>query len=142
MNKFIKALARHELAVQALASATKDIGYALSECPIQVELEAELDRQWTGGGHSRIEQLTDNKGRTKTHLWQALNGDGQDRLDDDEVAEYLADEESGCPHCAKAWVLIHERKKARQELGVARRLIRYYGKLAVKLVEAEGENVS
>lgn len=137
MNKFIKALARHELAVQALASATKDIGYALSDCPIQVELDVELDRQWTGGGSERIRQLTAAGGRTKTHLWMAFLGDGQDRLDDDEVTEYLADEETGCRHCAKAWELIQGRKNVKQELGVARRLIRYYGKQAVGLVEAE-----
>lgn len=137
MSKFIKALARHELALQGVAEATRNIGHALSGCPIQVELDTELDWQLTGGGHSRIDQLTDPRGRTKTHLWLAFLGDGQDRLDDDEVTEYLADEETGCPHCAKAWMLIHERKKARQELGVARRLIRYYGKRAAKLVEAE-----
>lgn len=139
MNKFIAALARHELAVQALASATKDIGYALSGCPIQVELDAELDRQWTGGGHSRIDQLTAAGGRTKTHLWMAFLGDGQDRMDDDEVTEYLADEETGCRHCANAWELIQGRKKAKQELGVARRLIRCYGKEAVKLMAEPDE---
>lgn len=137
MNKFIKALARHELALIAASEATRNIGNALSGCPVQVELDAELDRQWTGGGHARIDQLTAAGGRTKTHLWMAFLGDGQDRFDDDEVTEYLADDETGCPHCAKAWELIHERKKARQELGVARRLVRYYGKQAVKLMEAE-----
>lgn len=136
MNKFIKALARHELAVTGLAAATRNISEALNKCPIQVELDKEYDLQWQGGGYERSEQLTDGKGNTKTHLWHAFNYGTQERLYDDEVTEYLADEETGCQHCAKAWVLIHERKKARQELGVARRLIRYYGKEAVKLVEA------
>ena len=139
MNKFIAVLARHEMAVRALAHATKAIGYALGECPIQVELDNEYDLQWKGGGYSRIEQLTDDKGRTKTHLWQALNGDGEDRLDDGEVIEYLADEETGCPHCAKVWELIQKRKKVKQDLGVARRLVRYYGKEAIKLMAEPDE---
>lgn len=136
MNKFIKALARHELAVIGLAAATRRIAETLDGCPVQAELANSIVQQWNGGGCSTIESLTDDKGRTKTHLWRALNT-GDRRRYDDEVTEYLADEETGCQHCAKAWVLIHERKKARQELGVARRLIRYYGKEAVKLVEAE-----
>jgi len=134
VDKFVKALARHELAVKALATATKHIGYALGECPIQKELDKEYDLQWRGGGYSKIEQLTDSKGNTKTHLWHAFNFGTQERLYDDEVTEYLADEENGCAHCAKAWELIQDRKKARQELGVARRLIRYYGKQALQMV--------
>lgn len=134
MNKFIKALARHELAVAGLSAATKNIGYALGECPIQKELDKRYDLQWNGGGYEIINQLTDGKGNTKTHLWSAFNYGAQERLDDDEVAEYLADEESGCAHCARAWELINDRKKARQELGIARRLIRYYGKQALLMV--------
>lgn len=137
MNKFLKALARHELAVNGLATATKAIGSELAKCPVQVELDRLLDLQWNGASYSDADKLRDNQYRTKTHLWHAFTGDGQDRLDDDEVTEYLTDEETGCPNCARAWELIHERKKARQELGIARRLIRYYGKQAVKMVEAE-----
>lgn len=133
MNKFIKALARHELAVVGLATATSAIGRELAKCPLQVELDKEFDLQWRGGGYGNIERLTDEKGRTKTHLWHAFSGGGQDRLYDDEVTEYLADEETGCQHCARAWELINERKKARQELGIARRLIRYYGKQAINM---------
>lgn len=133
-NKFIQVLARHELAVTGLAAATKAISNELSKCPIQVELDRLLDLQWNGGSYSESDKLRDNQFRTKTHLWHAFNGDGQDRLDDDEVNEYLADEDTGCPYCARAWELVHERKKARQELGTARRLIRYYGKRALAVV--------
>jgi hypothetical protein len=134
--KFVKALARHELAVTGLAAATSAIGSELAKCPIQKELDKHYDLQWQGGGYWQIEQLTDDKGRTKNHLWHALNT-GERRRYDDEVTEYLADEETGCPHCARAWELVHERKKARQELGVARRLIRYYGKLALAMVATD-----
>lgn len=133
-DKFVKALARHELAVTGLAAATCAIGSELAKCPIQVELDRLIDLQWSGGGYEQAEKLRDNQFRTKTHLWHAFSGDGQDRLDDDEVTEYLADDETGCPHCSRAWELINERKKARQELGVARRLIRYYGKQALLMV--------
>jgi hypothetical protein len=133
MKKFIQALARHELAVNNLAAASGAIGSELAKCPTQVELGREYDLQWQGGGYSKIQQLTDSKGNTKTHLWHAFNYDGE-RLYDDEVTEYLADEHTGCEHCARAWVLIQARKKARQELGIARRLIRYYGKKALQMV--------
>lgn len=139
MKKFIQALARHELAVNNLAAASGAIGSELAKCPTQVELDKEFDLydlQWQGGGYSKIEQLTDGKGNTKTHLWHAFNY-GSERLDDDEVTEYLADEHTGCEHCARAWASIQDRKKARQELGIARRLIRYYGKLAMQMVEAD-----
>lgn len=132
-DKFVKALARHEMAVKALAAATKHIGYALGECPIQKDLDKHYDLQWNGGGYEIINDLTDGKGNTKTHLWHAFNY-GSERLYDDEVTEYLADEKTGCQHCSRAWELINERKKARQELGVARRLIRYYGKQALLMV--------
>jgi hypothetical protein len=135
MNKFVKALARHELAVNGLAAATSAIGNELAKCPIQVELDRLLGLQWNGESYSEADKLRDNQYRTKTHLWRAFSGDGQDRLDDDEITEYLADDETGCPRCARAWELIHERKKARQELGVARRLIRYYGKQALLMAE-------
>lgn len=137
VDKFVKALARHELAVNNLAAATGAIGSELGKCPIQVELDRLMDLQWNGGGYSEVDKLRDNQYRTKTHLWHAFNGDGQDRLDDDEVNEYLTDDETGCPHCAKAWGLIQDRKSARQELGVARRLIRYYGKEALLTVRGD-----
>lgn len=135
--KFVKALARHELAVTGLAAATSAIGSELAKCPIQVELDRLLDLHWNGGSYSESDKLRDSQFRTKTHLWHAFNYGKQERLDDYEVTEYLADEETGCPHCARAWELVHERKKARQELGAARRLIRHYGKLALAMVAAD-----
>lgn len=138
MNKFVKALARHESAFAGLAAATSAIGSELGKCPIQKELDKHYDLQWQGGGYEIINSLKDDKGNTKTHLWHAFNY-GSERLYDDEVTEYLADEDTGCPHCARAWELIGERKKARQELGIARRLIRYYGKQALLMV-ADDDN--
>lgn len=129
----VAALARHERAIQGVAAATSSIGKALQKCPIQVELDRALGQLRALDGCAAIDSLRDEKYRTKTHLWGALSGDGQDRLDDGEVIEYLADEETGCPHCAQAWELILKRKQARQEVGIAKRLIRYYGKQAIAL---------
>lgn len=131
MSKFVEVLARHERAILSVAEITSQIGKALKKCPVQLELDAAYDLQWKEGDYSNIERLTDEQGRTKTHLWHALSGRGQDYRGDGDVIEYLADDENGCTHCAKAFDLILQRKKARQELGAARRLIRHYGKRAM-----------
>ena len=120
--KMIEALARHERAVQSVEEIKDQIGNALKKCPIEIQLQGLLQSM------ANVDHLFDEKGRTKTHLWHALNGRG-----DGDVIEYLADDETGCPHCAKAFDLILQRKKARQELGNARRLIRYYGKKALAM---------
>lgn len=136
-QSMVSALARHERAIQGVAAATSSIGKALKQCPIQIELDRAREQLWTREVYAAIDSLRDEKGRTKTHLCGALSGDGQDRMDTGEVIEYLADEETGCPHCAQAWELILKRKKARQEVGVAKRLIRYYGKQAMVMQGGE-----
>jgi hypothetical protein len=125
-ERMIEALARHERAMQHLAEIKDQIGNSLRQCPIEIQVQG-LWQSIVETGH-----LFDEKGRTKTHLWHALNGRG-----DGDVIEYLADDETGCPHCAKAFALILQRKDARQELGVARRLIRHYGKLALAVGGAQ-----
>lgn len=127
-RKMIIALAKHEQAKEAVSDLSSAIGRALCECSIEREIEKIL-REW-----GSIEHFYDEKGRTKTHLWQALNGQGYDRLDG-EVTEYLSSEETGCPACLKAWEFIQQRKDAKQHLGVARRLIRHYGKRAIEMLE-------
>lgn len=133
-QKCMAALAAHEKALQAVKAMTRRIGEAISSCPVSVEIA----QSWTTGAD--VAHLTDNKGKDKTHLWEALNeraGDGgysERGLDADEIDESLANSE--CPHCIEAWELIQQRKQARQQLGVQRRLIRYYGKRAMELQEA------
>lgn len=126
-QSMVAALARHERAVQTVAEITSQIGKALQQCPVSVAVSQSV---FTDGD---VDELYDARYRVKTHLWHALSGRGQDWLDDEEVIEYLADDETGCPHCAQAFDLILQRKQARQELGAARRLIRHYGKRAMAL---------
>ena len=137
MNKFIAALARHELALTRVKSLGRQIGEAVSKCPIDIramsgeEPAGEYHELWVDGGK-----------HTKTHLWQAFQhkepsscGWGEVHLRLDEVGDYIADEE--CPHCYRAWELIRERRDAKQELGRARLSIRALGRQAVKLMETE-----
>lgn len=134
MDKFIKALARHEMALTKVKSLGRQIGEAVSKCPI--------DRQAMSGDmpeHERQKLWAQDQRHTKTHLWQAFQhkepsscGWGEVHLRLDEVGDYIADEE--CPHCYRAWELIRERRDAKQELGRARLSIRALGRQAVKLV--------
>ena len=126
-QSMVAALARHERAVQSVAEIKDQIGKALGQCSVEKEYLRRM-RGW-----EPIDDLYDEKGRTKTHLWSALNECGSERRSDGEVIDYLADDETGCPHCAKAFDLILQRKTARQQLGVARRLIRHYGKRALAM---------
>lgn len=45
-------------------------------------------------------------------------------------APTLADLEAACPHCRRAWDLVQERKKARQQFGIAKRAVSAAGKVA------------
>lgn len=136
-ERMIEALARHERAIQAVASLKTKIGEELSKCSV----EAELERRWKDTGYPG--ELVDSKVYTKTHLWEALNeragdgGYGERGLNAGEIVEHLADSE--CQHCMAAWELIQQRKDARQELGIARRLIRHYGKKALASAGKAGE---
>ena len=132
-QKCMTALAAHEKALQAVKAMTRRIGDALHYCPVSVETRNGMATD------DDMRRLFDDKQRTKTHLWRALNevagdgGYGERGLDAGEIDEYLAEAE--CPHCIEAWELIQQRKQARQQLGVQRRLIRYYGKRAMELQE-------
>ena len=140
MNKFIKALARHELALTRVKSLGRQIGEAVSKCPIDIramsgeEPAGEYHKLWVDGGK-----------HTKTHLWQAFQhlepsdcGYGMVHLDADGIADSLSEGSSyECQHCLRAWELICERKEAKADLGRARLSIRALGRQAVKLMEAE-----
>jgi len=133
-QKCMAALAAHEKALQEAKAITRRIGEAIARCPVSVEVA----QSWDTG--AEVAHLTDEKGKDKTHLWEALNeraGDGgysERGLDAGEIVEHLAASE--CPHCIEAWELIQQRKDARQQLGIQRRLIRYYGKRAMEAQEA------
>lgn len=134
-QKCVAALAAHEKALQAVKAMTRRIGDAIARCPVSVEIA----QSWKTGAN--VAHLTDEKGKDKTHLWQALtkrvgcdSGYGVRALDAEEINDELHDPE--CPHCIEAWELIQQRKDARQQLGIQRRLIRYYGKRAMEAQEA------
>lgn len=128
-NKFIKALARHELAQQEVKRLKSAIGDSLYQCPIEKSVGM-MSGFW--------EDLIDAGGRIKNHLWHAMReatdgGDYPRLLTKGEIDGYLADDETGCPHCLQAWHLIQQRKAARQELGAAKRALRTLGKSAIKM---------
>lgn len=140
MNKFIKALARHELALTRVKALGRQIGEAVGKCPIDRQAMASDTPE-----HERQKLWTEGMKNTKTHLWMAFQhkepspcGWGEVYLRDDGIHDALSEGSSyECPHCLRAWELICERKEARAELGKARLSIRALGRQAVKLVEAE-----
>lgn len=125
-KKIISALANHERAIQAVASLTNRIRKEIELCPVSMKV-----MNWNLS--ENIDNLFDDKGRIKTHLWHALNTmvDGRSPC---EVAVADSLEESGCQHCTAAWELILQRQQARKHLGVQRRLIRHYGEKACALL--------
>jgi hypothetical protein len=131
-DKYIQALARHERAQQEVKRLKKAIGGSLDLCPIEKSVGM-MSGDW--------EDMIDAGGRIKNHLWHAMreatdDGDYPRLLTKGEIDGYLADAETGCPHCLEAWRLIQQRKVARQELGAAKRVLRALGRAAVKMVEA------
>ena len=130
-DKALSAIIRQERAMQEVAILTRDIGQALAACPVSVELN-----RWETSNARRAE-LTDQNGREKNHIWEALNFTDIGchgypvRLDIREIADYLADADE-CEHCRRAWALILKRKEVRQELGAAKRAIRSLGRAALK----------
>ena len=136
MNKFIKALARHELALNGLAAATSAIGIELVKCPISQKADSGVYTE------EEAKQIFTDSYVVMTHLHDALTesvvsydyyeGEQRRRPNREEIQEGL--EAMGCQHCLEAWRLVLERKKTRQELGIARRLIRHYGKQAILMV--------
>lgn len=129
-DKYLAAIVRHERAAQANARLGREIGDALAKCPVNVEIG-----QWETLNARRAE-LTTQDGRSKTHVWMALNftdigSHGYPvRLHMEEIADYLA-EDPVCEHCQQAWQLILQRKQIREELGNAKRAIRNMGRAAL-----------
>jgi|SRR5690625_364393 len=126
----IHALADHEHYLSAEQGITKRIAELIDSC----ELPKKKNK------YGLVECDTDEKGRSKTHLWEAYNADtecdsgyGMRRYSPDEVEQYLA--ESECRHCISAYRLIQQRKNIRKELGRARRSIRRLGKESVKFLD-------
>ena len=117
--------------MQEVARLKREIGQALTACQVSVELN-----RWETSNARRAE-LTDQNGREKNHIWQALNFTDIGchgypvRLDIREIADFLADADE-CEHCQRAWALILKRKEVRQELGAAKRAIRSLGRAALK----------
>lgn len=129
-DKYLAAIVRHERAAQENARLSREIGDALSKCPINVELG-----RWETSSARRAE-LTAQDGRSKTHVWMALNftdigSHGYPvRLHMDEISDFLA-EDPICEHCQQAWQLVLQRKQCREELGNAKRAIRTIGRAAL-----------
>lgn len=125
-SKALSAIIRHERAAQEVAGLTRRIGVKLGHCPIS---RMPADNEW----------MLDEKGRLKTHLWQAFRhrepsscGWGEAGLCEDGIADALSSgSEYACRHCKRAYQLIMRRKDARQELGNARRAIRTMGRAAL-----------
>ena len=130
-EKALAAIIRQERALQEVARLKREIGLALAACPVSVELN-----RWETSNARRAE-LTDQNGREKNHIWEALNFTDIGchgypvRLDIREIADFLADADE-CEHCQRAWALILKRKCVRQELGAAKRAIRSLGRAALK----------
>ncbi|WP_440466899.1 hypothetical protein ACKI1H_27115 [Pseudomonas sp. YH-1] len=129
-DKYLAAIVRHERAAQANTRLSREIGEALAKCPVNVELG-----KWETTQTRRAE-LTAQGGRSKTHVWMALNftdigSHGYPvRLHMEEIADFLA-EDPVCEHCQRAWQLVIQRKQTREELGNAKRAIRNIGRAAL-----------
>lgn len=134
-DKFVKALARHEMAQRKVDALSRAIGESVAKCPI--------DYAALGDPYGNL--WTEDQKHTKTHLWQAFQhkepsscGWGSVHLCEDGVIDSLSEgSELECEHCLQAYRLIVERKRARQELGYARLSIRALGRQAIKMVAGD-----
>lgn len=120
-GKLEHAIIRHEAAAQEVKRLKVGIGQAIEKCAI-----SKLDRESHDG------KWRDEKGRTKTHLWECLtdraecdSGYFTRPLEPEEIEDILSED---CQHCLEAWSLIVKRKAVRQELGAAKRAIRNIGR--------------
>jgi hypothetical protein len=134
MNKFIKALARHELARQNEKLLKRKIAMAIELCPI--DIKAHNSDECDGS------LWTQDKMHTKNHLWHAFQardpsscGWGSVPLCEDGVIDALSEgSEFECEHCLHAYRFIIERKAVRRELGYARLSLRALGRQALLMV--------
>lgn len=139
-DRAIAALVRHELAAAELTRIKKAIVAELEKCPITMVA-------YESYGKPDHDKLFDGT-RVRHHLHEALTATVSDysdsgayrperRLDAEEITDQLTgwdeDSEGACPHCLAAWRLIQDRSKARAEAGIAKRLIRALGKVALKV---------
>lgn len=134
MNKFITALARHELARQKVDALSRRIGAAIDRCPIVIK-----SNDWNISNAERAEIWDEKTQRHKTHLWMAYNSQNHygEHFDEEGQRESLLPCNGGCRHCYRAFELIGQRKAARKELGYAKLSLRALGRQAVKLVESD-----
>lgn len=131
-DRALNAIIRYEQAARTLADLQKQIGVALSRCSVNIE----LDKALAASPQRDTSKLLVGD-RVRTHLHEALtveepcdSGYGNRRLLGDEIGVWLEDSE--CAGCIEAWRLIVERKKVRQEFGIAKRVIRSIGRSAIK----------
>ncbi len=130
-DKALAAVIHYDQWSARVKDLTRSIGKSLEECPT-----TKLAEQAWGqfGGNIYVAKAT---GKVMTHLWGAFNEEmegayGSVRLDEGEITEFLQDDETGCPHCLQAWVLVGQRKDARKELGKAKLSLRAIAKSAIK----------
>ncbi|MCA5970205.1 hypothetical protein KBY08_00555 [Pseudomonas sp. P135] len=130
-RKIVITLAAHETALQQIKAQTTEIGVHINLC------ENGYDKIGPNGIEEHSKDLSDEKGNRKTHIWEAFQhreasscGYGMVGLHVEEIADFLADE--GCIHCIRAWNIILERKKVKQELRGFRLSLRALGKSAIK----------
>jgi len=130
-GKALQAAIRYEQASAQVKALTRSIGAELAECPT-TKLAEQAWQQF--GGNIYVSKAS---GKVMTHLWGAFNDEmegayGAVRLSEGEITDYLQDNETGCPHCLRAWELIGERKAARKALGKAKLSLRAIAKSAIK----------
>lgn len=130
-DRALAAAIRYEQASSQVKALTRSIGESLEECPTTKRAE----QAWQQNGTNMY--VAHSSGKVMTHLWGAFNEETDGpyesvRLNDGEITEYLQGEETGCPHCLRAWELIGRRKAARSELGKAKLSLRGIAKAAIK----------
>lgn len=130
-QKALQAAIRYEKASAQVKALTRSIGEELKECPT-TKLAEQAWQQFGGNIY-----VSKSSGKVMTHLWGAFNEEmegpyGAVRLSEGEITDYLQDDETGCPHCLRAWELIGERKAARKALGKAKLSLRAIAKSAIK----------
>lgn len=134
VDKFVKALARHELARQKVDALSRRIGASINRCPVVIK-----SNDWTISNAERAEIWDEKTQRHKTHLWMAYNalsfyGEHFDETGQDDALQPRND---GCRHCLRALRLIKQRKEERKELGYARLSIRALGRQALAMVRGD-----
>lgn len=130
-GRALQAAIRYEQASAQVKTLTRSIGAELEECPTTKLVE----QAWQQNGTNRY--IARASGKVMTHLWGAFNEEmegayGYVRLNEGEITDYLRDDETGCPHCLRAWELIGERKAARKDLGKAKLSLRAIARSAIK----------